>query len=969
MILSFVALRSPPDNPAPASLATSSDFQLQLAEAASGPDQSGRTVAIAKEFVDDERFVGSPGALRRGTELLALHAALDDGSSRTMEQIATLVQAAIGDDVGAPDGDRLKDSVLAAYLLEPDGPSASVAVKLLRAYRIAEVVLAGGATVVQVEVLLRAPMVLPDYLLAMQHRAADAETGRPAHAPSPQSPDDIADTLLQEFRAVHDHHAKLSEALAEIASHDEDELVLSELDERRPLAELYRIRPGDVVRSSGTGVDERNQGKPEPAHALVRTSPLRRAAARSNVFLSDTAVRLLSEPAVQALRSLSLEPATTSVRDLQSKLAADHQQAGQQLRELTIDLGTRLSLVGKEKAAIIGAAIGDWKVDPVDDPSVVEPVTSGPPTTFTAVKPLGVADLCVVRTHIVRYERAEVASLENVLPGERLTHKIDRLEESESTDTTQSEQTSVATLAQTTAEQNNGKTTAQAVGAGRGPLTSDGPEAFSKSVTDVVSSTLTKRNLTSSVLRQLRRNEDDVEHLLDNTMSSSPRFGVYQWLDRVYQAQVFSYGSRLLYDLIVPEPAALFREALSRGRGHSALPPKPAKFTVAADKLTALNWSYYATGHHASGVEPPPATQVIVTENFGGKAPDPFSGELNANTLEFAESRSTRVPKGFKATSYRMIAMASGWTSYVLRVVVGAKQIAIDSDWSGKVFSGKLDGEVESLPVALIADGNGLNPGLSTLAVAIEIICEPTADAIAAWQTKTYAQILAGNQQRFADYEEQVANRDATARLRLQALDTDRQRAIIRDELKRSTLAVLTNQNFSTFNAMRIDSLGLPYPDAAATVALSAYIRFFELAVEWQHIEYAFFPYFWGSRSSWVSKVLGAEPDPQFAGFLTSGAARIVLPIRPGYEIAFEKFLNTGKTPTTPELLDVGGPFWASLITQLRDQAESDDSETTVGKPWEYRLASDLVRARRDEQLPKWTLTAGKWVEGPDADS
>ena len=61
MILSFVALRSPPDNPAPASLATSSDFQLQLAEAASGPDQSGRTVAIAKEFVDDERFVGSQG--------------------------------------------------------------------------------------------------------------------------------------------------------------------------------------------------------------------------------------------------------------------------------------------------------------------------------------------------------------------------------------------------------------------------------------------------------------------------------------------------------------------------------------------------------------------------------------------------------------------------------------------------------------------------------------------------------------------------------------------------------------------------------------------------------------------------------------------------------------------------------------------------------------------------------------------
>ncbi len=77
------------------------------------------------------------------------------------------------------------------------------------------------------------------------------------------------------------------------------------------------------------------------------------------------------------------------------------------------------------------------------------------------------------------------------------------------------------------------------------------------------------------------------------------------------------------------------------------------------------------------------------------------------------------------------------------------------------------------------------------------------------------------------------------ARLQLQALTADQKRTIIRDELKRTTLAVLTNQNFSGFNATRLDSLGLPYPDAASTVALSPYIRFFEQAVEWDHLEYA----------------------------------------------------------------------------------------------------------------------------------
>ena len=293
----------------------------------------------------------------------------------------------------------------------------------------------------------------------------------------------------------------------------------------------------------------------------------------------------------------------------------------------------------------------------------------------------------------------------------------------------------------------------------------------------------------------------------------------------------------------------------------------------------------------------------------------------------------------------------------------------IDDIWNTLIFSGKLDGEVESLPVGLIVDGNGRDRSISTLAVGIEIICEPTEEAISAWQTKTHALILAGNQRRIADYEERVANRNATARLQLERFSDRQKAAIIQAELKRCTLAVLTNQNFSTFNANRIDELGFPYPDAAAATALAPYIRFFEQAVEWQHLECAFFPYFWGSRHSWISKILDAETNPLFADFISSGAARVVLPIRPGYEHAVERFLNTGMIPSTDELLDVGGPLWVSLMAQLRGQEEDDGGETAVGDSWEFRIASDLVRARRDGLLPKWSLNAGAWVEAADPNS
>jgi hypothetical protein len=57
-------------------------------------------------------------------------------------------------------------------------------------------------------------------------------------------------------------------------------------------------------------------------------------------------------------------------------------------------------------------------------------------------------------------------------------------------------------------------------------------------------------------------------------------------------------------------------------------------------------------------------------------------------------------------------------------------------------------------------------------------------------------------------------------------------------------------------------------------------------------------------------------------------------------------------------------------VSQLRSQGVGkDDSESPVGEPWEFRIASDLIRARRDGLLPQWSLAAGKWVETPDANS
>jgi hypothetical protein len=400
--------------------------------------------------------------------------------------------------------------------------------------------------------------------------------------------------------------------------------------------------------------------------------------------------------------------------------------------------------------------------------------------------------------------------------------------------------------------------------------------------------------------------------------------------------------------------------------GGAPLPVRPAPFTLSPTQLSVDNWAYYVAGHHASGVEAPPPPEIVVTEPFGGKAKDEFSSDSATNTFITAESRSTRIPKGYRAARYRVRVQASSYDSGYVRVMIGARQVSIGPANGTFVRYGALDGERETIPVGILVESDGVNWGVSTVGVGVEIVCEATDELLTSWQVKAHGQILEANRRRFEDYEERVANRDAAARIFLQSLTPERKASILRTEMKRATLEVLTAQSFSGFNTQTLDASGFPFPNPAATAALSPYIRFFEAAVEWNHLAYAFYPYFWGAQSSWPGKLLANDGDSPFGTFLTSGSSRVVLPVRPGFEAAFERFLNTGTIPTTDQLLSVGSALWVSLVDELRQQSAENGQETAVDEPWQFRIASDLVRARPDGSMPKWTLAQGKWNDAAD---
>ena len=952
IVLRFAALRGslPTETPA-LPLATDSDFQAELKNAVRDPAAQGGVEAIAKGFVDSG-FLADLDQAAHGTALKEVLDRVRAGGLAGNKLPAAVEKATDGDDPAAFERDRTRarDSVVAAYVLA-DAPDASAAAELVRGYALVEAVQGGAPSGDLVASIAKGPMTLPDFLAAP----------RVAPAPAPGG-GQTAKEIAGQINELHARRTELANAVEELSLHAEDELDLSEGGERLPLRDLYRGAPEELDARGGRAADDHGNkvptGSPDDAAA---GSPLLRASLGRNVALSTRALELLPGTVTETFDSLELDPSTASVAEMRQRVADEHVQVGQQLMTLSGQLA-KFSPIDVDASAVFPY----WHWDPVDAPEQPPPLATAPPTTHTAVKPLGVADLVLVRAHVDHYERAEVAAVENVLGHEKLTHTVRRLDTVETSTTSEQETTDLRSQMQTTAEQNNESTKVEAVGPGLGPLAAAGPTSFAQSVTDQVSSSSTSRARTVTLERHVRETEETLQHEIDDSDVQQVAYGVYQWLDKVYTAQAYTFGARLLYDLIVPEPAGLYRNALARPRSGLPLPVRPAPFTVSPYNLTADNWAYYAAGHHADGVDAPPAAEVVVTEPFGGRAKDPFASDSTTCTLIMAEARSTRIPKGYRADRYRVVVQATGYDAGCVKVSIGAKSFTLLKANGVYVRSGRLDGETETLPVSVEVESNGVDWGVLQATIGVEVICKATDELFTAWQVKTHAQILAGNEQRFRDFEQAVATRDATSRAVLQGLTPTEKQRLIRVEMQRAALELLTGQSFAGFNATAFDAAGFPYPSAAATTALAAYTRFFEQAIEWEHLAYTFYPYFWGSQPSWVAKLLLNEPDAQFAAFLNSGAARVVLPVRPGYEAAVDRFLNTGVTPTSDELLDVGGPLWVSLVDELRSDEAEDGQETAVGDPWEFRIATDLVRARPDGSMPRWKRVGDEWQDTAD---
>lgn len=935
----FLMLR-PADLPAP------DDVQVLVPHAI----EVGATTAVARRQAVELLRGGPPVAkvtdLAHGVLASAVHAALEQGP-RPLADVRALVGAQVagtlGDLVGSADFQadevHLADTLVATKLVSDsartDARGLGAAAQGYDAIRRA----AGGEDPVGLR-----PLQMPEFAGDTKgselpdRRLVDAPRGQGPAAPPPAPPAQPGEQMAARIDAA-------ITALGAVRSGD-FHAAPPEGGTITPAVGALAGRVADLERQLG-----------EPPAATVRGAnqvgtPWRLSADRI-AQLPDTVRATLGE--------LGIDAATTALPEVMLALSNAKTEALLPVEAAKALHAALITQVGSVFAP--AGQAGDYVGAP----------GSGMPAGHGSIRPVGVGDLLMVKQHVLRYEGGELAHVENVLKSERLERTTRHLERTETSVLTETETTkederdtqstdrfSLARETSSTIKNDTQFKAGVSVDAKYGPFVevkanadfatnSSSEEStkqsaeFSKDVVARSVSKVVERVLERRTTTTLTEFEETYTHGFDNTAGAGNISGVYQWVDKVLQAQVYNYGKRMLFDVTLPEPGTAFIVAQQVTAQEGQQLVKPAPFTLRADQITESNYAIWGAKYDVTGLEAPPPPYKTVSKSFDGVMPE--------DPHESSKSEELAIDDGYQA-KYALIQCA--WEAYdkaYWALVIGSNY----NDMLGSVGYVDMSGEVGSVGFSSITYQ------VRDFAATVEVFCERTPRAFTAWQLKAHDAITQGYQAKLQDYENKLAEAAAATGVVISGRNPMWNQRITTTELRKQCLTLLTAQQFEAFGALEVSPQGYPQPNLARADAQMPYVRFFEQAFEWEHLVYFFYPYFWGWKPAWQRRMLLDDVDPDFADFLRAGAGRVVFPVRPGFEAAVVHYLETGEIWNGGPAPDISSSMYVPIVKEIQEAQGAPGDEVAQGDPWLVRLPTTLVKLRPDDTLPQWQKVGEDW--------
>ncbi|MEL7496810.1 MAG: hypothetical protein AAFN77_04325 [Planctomycetota bacterium] len=468
---------------------------------------------------------------------------------------------------------------------------------------------------------------------------------------------------------------------------------------------------------------------------------------------------------------------------------------------------------------------------------------------------------------------------------------------------------------------------------------------------------------TSTILREFEENN---RHGFDNRAGDQNVTGVYRWIDLIYTNRLVNYGSRLVFEFMIPEPSAFYKQAIQIQAEEANQanpdvevlnePDHPSELSgglqiLSATDLTRENYASIAAIYDAS-VSAPPDQTTAVAQSFTG----------NPDLAEFSDplAQPLQVPIDYECTE----ANASLTFSYdardilifhmpesLISVTIGSGDV-----WTIERENGK-DTETETnnfqFDPAIVGSISGSVSGenIKSYTLSVEAICELKDNKFKDWQNSTYEDIINAYNALKAEYDAAINANQAADAANPESEQIDQNprfnQQVVQDELKRVAIEMLTrpfgiNQGQDFYQPGTCD-----IPQVVQDTAFEQYgnvVKFFEQAFDWNLMSFIFYPYYWADKCRWVElfQAKGSD-DHVFRAFLQSGMARLVVPVRVGFEDAVNYFIENGDIWASGGLVvDTDDDLYISIAEELQN------TEGIVDDGWQTTVPTTLTIIQKD---------------------
>lgn len=572
------------------------------------------------------------------------------------------------------------------------------------------------------------------------------------------------------------------------------------------------------------------------------------------------------------------------------------------------------------------------------------------------MRPIGVADLRVVKQVLVRYEAGELAHIENVLMGEERLRRHTRIEKEEqsrfslsetevenSKDVQSTNRFEVSREAKSLLNEQQKNAHGVKVSGHYGTVKFEASSDISSQRTaeqSLAEESKSSREVTERAVERVRnrvveqrsvKSSIEVREVAEHKQKAEGGnvIGKYRWVDKIYRAQIHNYGARAMYEFMVPRPAAMLHYLLAKEEEPGGIVgPAPKKPDIRPVDIKLANW-LSLSDIYGVALTPPPPSEVIESVEVSGKAGEKlvFTGQFN----KFSDSSKGYIPGFVECEAAHSHTANDDW---LLDVAVGQSKFDVKVSPVPPIYI--KDG---ASPISYYVFGSG---SILQFAVLLRMHWERTPLAEEIWRLDCFNKIMDRYAEQLKAHNEKLSAAAVGGAQTMSAMTDSQMRTIERNELKRSIVDIARFMRAGNGAVMSSIYARPPLIDRASLDEVAAEVRFFEGAFEWDQMVYVFHPYFWsGDAKTWGGALFDMKGDETFSAFLNAGFATAVLPVRSGFEHSVAVYWETGEisrarvAPSDDTLLRM-----SAEVTQRSDLADDGFVE---GEPWQYRVPTSLV--------------------------